>query len=128
MKDGVILTPAVRGRKQADAGDFRQASLFFLDLARGRIVTPCEKLFRSWENIMSPQLSQLTDQALALPEDERLILAEVLWASVEPSQGGLEVDDELIAEIDRREAEVASGAVKPIPYEQAMREIRESLR
>ena len=35
--------------------------------------------------------------------------------------------DELIAEILRRDAEIESGAVKPIPYEQAMREIRESL-
>jgi putative addiction module component (TIGR02574 family) len=79
------------------------------------------------EKIMSPQLKQLADQALALPEDERLILADVLWASV-PNAAELEVDDELIAEIERREAEIASGAVKPIPYEQAMREIRESLK
>lgn len=73
---------------------------------------------------MSPQLQQLTDQALTLSEDERLVLAHVLWKSMEPTEAELEIDDELMAEIERRDAEIESGAVKPIPHEEVMRELR----
>lgn len=73
---------------------------------------------------MSPSLDHVTTQAMALPPEQRIVLAERLWTSVE---GPLE-DDEILAEIERREAEVASGAVQPIPFEQAMREIRDSLK
>ena len=71
---------------------------------------------------MLPDLERLTAQALALPPDQRLELADRLWVSVGPIE-----DEELFAEIERREAEVESGAVKTIPSEQAMREIREML-
>ena len=70
----------------------------------------------------STNLDMLTNQAMALPPEQRIVLPERLWASVE---GPIE-DEELFAEIERREAEVASGAVKPRPYEDAMREIRKS--
>jgi putative addiction module component (TIGR02574 family) len=70
-------------------------------------------------------LSALTTQALALPPQQRVELAQRLWESVE---GQLDEDEELFAEIDRRCAEVDSGAVKAIPFEQAMREIRDSLK
>jgi putative addiction module component (TIGR02574 family) len=73
---------------------------------------------------MSPNLDSLTTQMLALPLDDRLELAQRLWQSLE---GQLSEDEELFAEIERREADVASGAVKPIPYDEAMREVRESL-
>ena len=73
---------------------------------------------------ISPNLDILTSQAMALPPDQRFELAQKLWASVE---GQLDEDEELFAEIARREAEVDSGAVKPIPFDQAMREIRDSL-
>ena len=73
---------------------------------------------------MSPNLDSLTTQMLALPPDDRLELAQRLWQSLE---GELTEDEELFAEIERREADVASGAVKPIPYDEAMREVRESL-
>jgi hypothetical protein len=36
-------------------------------------------------------------------------------------------DEELFAEIARRDAEIESGTSKPIPYEDAMRDIREAL-
>ncbi len=73
---------------------------------------------------MSPTLDNLTSQALALPLDERVELAHRLWESLEGEVGE---DEEVFAEIARREAEVNSGAVKPVPYSEAMREIRESL-
>jgi putative addiction module component (TIGR02574 family) len=73
---------------------------------------------------MSPTLDSLTTQALALPPEQRIILAERLWTSVEDPLD----DDELMAEIQRREAEVAAGRAIPIPFDQAMREVRESLK
>jgi putative addiction module component (TIGR02574 family) len=73
---------------------------------------------------MSSILDSLTTQALALPLDDRVELAQRLWQSLE---GQIEEDDELIAEIARRDAEIESGAVKPLPYYDAMRDIRESL-
>jgi putative addiction module component (TIGR02574 family) len=73
---------------------------------------------------MSPSLDNLIIQCLALPLEQRVALAERLWLSLE---GQFDEDAELIAEIERRDAEVESGAVKPIPYDEAMRQIRESL-
>ncbi len=73
---------------------------------------------------MSPQFDRLTTQALALSPEERVELAQRLWDSVDCLTDD---DAELFAEIERREAEINSGKVKPIPYDQAMREIRESL-
>ena len=73
---------------------------------------------------MSPQFDQLTNQVLALSPEERVELAQRLWESVD---GTIDDDAELFAEIERREAEIESGKVMPIPYDQAMREIRESL-
>jgi putative addiction module component (TIGR02574 family) len=73
---------------------------------------------------MSTNLDVLTAQVLALPLDQRFELANRLWASVE---GQIDEDEELFAEIARRDAEMESGAVKPIPFDAAMREIRESL-
>jgi putative addiction module component (TIGR02574 family) len=73
---------------------------------------------------MSLQFDQVATQALALSEDERLLLAERLWASVPTDEN----DEELFAEIAQREADLEAGLVKEIPFEQAMREIRESLK
>jgi putative addiction module component (TIGR02574 family) len=74
---------------------------------------------------MSPQFDQLTTQALALSPEERAELAQLLWNSVD---GRIDEDDEaLFAEIERRDAEIESGAIKPIRYDQAMRAIRESM-
>lgn len=73
---------------------------------------------------MAMDYDSLTSQAMSLPADQRFELAQRLWESVE---GQLDEDEELLAEIARRCAEIDSGAVQPIPYEQAMREIRASL-
>jgi putative addiction module component (TIGR02574 family) len=73
---------------------------------------------------MSSNFDAVSAEAMSLPPDLRFVLAQQLWESVE---GQLDEDAELIAEFDRRCAEVDSGAVQPIPYEQAMREIRASL-
>jgi putative addiction module component (TIGR02574 family) len=65
----------------------------------------------------------LVSSALALPPEQRVELAERLWLSVE---GTLE-DEALFAEIDRREAEIESGEVRPIPFDQAMSDIRNQI-
>jgi putative addiction module component (TIGR02574 family) len=74
---------------------------------------------------MSPNLDSLTTQCPALPPEQRVELAERLWLSLE---GQLDEDAQLIAEIERREAEIESGVVTPIPYDEAMRQIRDSLK
>jgi putative addiction module component (TIGR02574 family) len=74
---------------------------------------------------MSPSLDALTAQALALPPEQRFELAQRLWKSVEDQYGE---DEQLFAEIARRDAEMESGHLKPIPYDQAMREIRDALK
>jgi putative addiction module component (TIGR02574 family) len=74
---------------------------------------------------MSPTFDSLSAQALSLPTEQRIELAQRLWQSL-----GAPVDDEeeLFAEIERRDAEVDAGKVAPIPFDQAMREIRDLLK
>jgi len=69
---------------------------------------------------MSPQVRSLLDAALALPEAERIELADCLYDSI-PSETLEEqhlADDELYAELERRRADVEAGRVKPIPWEE----------
>jgi putative addiction module component (TIGR02574 family) len=78
-------------------------------------------------NAMSPQLSELTDQALALPPEDRLTLAELLWVSLDEHVEEGEVDEELMAEIDRRDAEMESGAVQTFSHEEVMEAARKAI-
>jgi len=73
---------------------------------------------------MSLTFDSLTAQAMGLPPEQRFELAQRLWQSVE---GQIDEDEEFFAEIAQRDAEIESGAVKPIPFDQAMREVRDSL-
>jgi putative addiction module component (TIGR02574 family) len=63
---------------------------------------------------MTPETQALIDAALALPEAERILLVERLLESLPPETDELS-DEELLAELERRRAEVEQGAVKPIP-------------
>ena len=68
----------------------------------------------------------VTEQALALPCDERLALVDSLLASLNaPSQA--EIDRLWAAEAERRVAEVDSGKVVPIDGESVFRAIRRRL-
>lgn len=74
-------------------------------------------------------LSQLTRQALALPLDDRIQLAQELWASVGPSAVD-SVDKEVTEALDtadRRDAELASGAVQGISHDDAIARARKSI-
>ena len=72
---------------------------------------------------MSANFDALSAQALSLPLDQREALALRLWESV----GGQVGDDaELIAEFDRRCAEMESDTVQTYSHEEVMRDAREA--
>ena len=58
---------------------------------------------------------------MSLPPDLRFVLAQRLWESVE---GDLDDDAELVAEFERRCAEVDSGAARTYSHEDVMKEAR----
>ncbi len=64
---------------------------------------------------MTKESQAIFDAALALTESERALLAERLLDSLSPEQGELS-EEELIAELDRRRAELEHGLVEPIPW------------
>ena len=64
---------------------------------------------------MTPDTQVLIVAALALPEAERVLLVERLLESLPPETEELS-DEALLAELDRRRAEVEQGVVKPIPW------------
>lgn len=69
---------------------------------------------------MSSTVEKLLEEALQLPEDARADLAAALLESLEgpPEEG---VEEAWSQEIARRLREVESGAVRPIPWEEARR-------
>lgn len=74
---------------------------------------------------MTPSVETLTAQVLALPLEDRCELVQRIWISIENQCGE---DEELLAEIARRDAEMESGKFVAMPFDQAMREIRDSLK
>jgi putative addiction module component (TIGR02574 family) len=68
---------------------------------------------------MAPNAEKLLQEALSLPEDARVDLAEALLQSIEHEPA----DAACSAEAKRRLDEVRSGAVKPVPWEEAERQI-----
>lgn len=72
---------------------------------------------------MSDKARELLEAVLQLPEDERAELAAQVMESFEP----LADDHEFAEEIRRRVAEVESGAVKTIPWEETCNRLRERM-
>jgi putative addiction module component (TIGR02574 family) len=73
---------------------------------------------------MSPDAKRVLEAALALPEDERIALAEALIENLEPSTDSpAEVEAAWTAEVARRLEDVETGTVKPIPWDEARRMI-----
>ena len=64
---------------------------------------------------MLPETQSLYQAALALPEAERVLLTERLIEALSPEETEL-TDDQMLAELDRRRADVEEGRVKPIPW------------
>ena len=73
---------------------------------------------------MSLTAEQLLDAALALPEEDRLELAEALVASLQPADRP-PLDESWREVIRRRSAELRSGAVVGVPWEEVKRLARE---
>lgn len=64
-------------------------------------------------------------QALELSAEERAVLAQHLLASLDKDEG---IEEAWAAEVDRRVAEVESGAVQVIPLAEALAQVRAGLR
>jgi putative addiction module component (TIGR02574 family) len=71
---------------------------------------------------VSPNAKKLLEEALELSDESRAELAAALIESLdEPGDSADEVESSWSAEIERRIKDVESGAVKPIPWEEARR-------
>jgi putative addiction module component (TIGR02574 family) len=73
------------------------------------------------------RLTDVTNQALALPAEERVILAQRVWDSVEHFANS-EVEKAWMEEVDRRWREIEEGKVQCLPADQVMKQARERLR
>lgn len=73
---------------------------------------------------MSLTAEQLLDAVLALPDEDRLEVTEALIASLQPSDQP-PLDDSWLEVVRRRSAELRSGQVVGIPWEEVKRRARE---
>ena len=70
---------------------------------------------------MTPQTQAIFDAVLALPEAERALLVERLLETL--SEEGDEIsDEEMVAELDRRRAEMADGSDPGVPWSELVQE------
>lgn len=74
---------------------------------------------------MSQTVAEILDAALALSEPERAELTELLAASLTPQPNSLH--PAWGAELRRRAAEVDSGQVKPVPWDEVRRQVQAQL-
>ncbi len=77
---------------------------------------------------MPAVLKKLEDQAMRLPARSRARLAERLLASLEEEPAEPDAERLWAAEAGRRAEEIASGRLKGIPAEKALRKARAALR
>jgi putative addiction module component (TIGR02574 family) len=64
-------------------------------------------------------VQEIKEQALKLSAEERELLAQELWDSLDDEP----LDPALKAELDRRWEEIQSGKVKTVPHEEVMAEM-----
>jgi len=74
---------------------------------------------------MLASIAELESQALQLPPEERVRLADRLLTSLSDDAS---VDEAWAAEIARRLAELDSGAVELVPYAEAMARARAAIK
>jgi len=74
---------------------------------------------------METQLEILESEALKLTPGERAALAQRLLASLDED---MEIEEAWAAEIDRRIADVESGAVQVIPIAEAVAQVRAAMK
>jgi putative addiction module component (TIGR02574 family) len=73
---------------------------------------------------MSLTAEQLLDAVLALPDEDRLEVTEALIASLQPSDRP-PLDDSWKEIVHRRSAELRTGQVAGVPWEEVKRRARE---
>jgi putative addiction module component (TIGR02574 family) len=76
---------------------------------------------------MMPLLKDITAKALTLPIDERVILAQCLWNSIEDYVNP-NIEKEWLALAEKRWIEIEEGKVQCIPAEEAMMKARAYLK
>ena len=74
---------------------------------------------------MQTPVELITTEAMKLTTDEREAIVQVLIASLE---NDAQADEALAAEVERRIAEIENGTVKAIPVDEALAQIRASLK
>jgi putative addiction module component (TIGR02574 family) len=74
---------------------------------------------------METELEKLEAEALKLTPDKRAVLAQRLLASLDEDA---EIDDAWAVEVERRIADVESGAVPLIPISDALAQVRAKLK
>lgn len=74
---------------------------------------------------MATPLELLEAEALKLPAAERAAFAQVLLASLDEDA---EIDEAWAQEVERRVAEIESGAVKGVPISGALAQVRAMLK
>ena len=76
---------------------------------------------------MATTVEKLAEQAMSLPSESRARLADLLVESLEGAEIG-QLEELWLSEAKRRRDEVRAGTVKTIPGEQALKEVRDSVR
>lgn len=76
---------------------------------------------------MVTSFEQLAEQAMSLPSESRARLADLLVESLEGDDLG-QTEQLWITEAKRRRDEVRTGRVKTVSGDDALREVRDSLR
>jgi putative addiction module component (TIGR02574 family) len=71
---------------------------------------------------MNDRFQTILDAALALPEAERVFLIDELMESLPPDTGPLS-DEEMLAELERRHAEVEKDPSIAIPWPEVKRRL-----
>lgn len=74
---------------------------------------------------VSQTVANLLDAALGLPEPERAELAELIAASLTSAPSSLH--PAWGEELRRRAAEIDSGQVRPVPWDEARRQVQAQL-
>ena len=74
---------------------------------------------------METRLERLEQEALKLTPSERAALAQRLLASLDVDA---DIEEAWAAEVERRIADVESGAVQVIPMHEALAQVRSSLK
>jgi putative addiction module component (TIGR02574 family) len=75
---------------------------------------------------MAAPLEDILEEALALPDDSKLMLAERLVESVS-TEAGPDIEARQLDEVQRRLLEVEAGRVQLVPGEDALRQVRRAV-